>query len=91
MILNIPKAYKWDSQRGEIFQSLLNDNETKRRLEALCDQLKGKNKPGNIQDTTKAFTKILTTCADKSLTPKRKKNTQKGHSKPWYNNSYSSQ
>ena len=90
-LFNLPKAYKWDSQRGEIFQSLLNDNETKRRLEVLCDQLKEKNKPGSIQDITKAFTKILTTCADKSLTLKRKKNTQKRHSKPWYNNSCSSQ
>ena len=42
-LFNLPKAYKWDSQRGEIFQSLLNDNETKRQLEALCDQLKEKN------------------------------------------------
>ena len=30
-LFNLPKAYKWDSQRGEIFQSLLNDNETKRQ------------------------------------------------------------
>ena len=35
--------------------------------------------------------KFLTPCADKSLTLKRKKNTQKRHSKPWYNNSCSSQ
>ena len=90
-LFNLPTVYKWDSQRGEIFQSLLNDNETKRWLEVLCDQLKEKNKPGNIQDITKAFTKILTTCADKSLTLKRKKNTQKRLSKPWYNNSCSSQ
>ena len=81
-LFNLPKAYKWDSQRGEIFQSLLNDNGTKRRLEALCDHLKEKNKPGNIEDITKAFTKILTTCADKSLTLKRRKNTHKRHSKP---------
>ena len=80
-LFNLPKAYKWNSQRGEIFQSLLNDKETKRRLEVLCDRLKEKNKPGNI----------LTTCADKSLTLKRKKNTHKRHSKPWYNNSCSSQ
>ena len=58
-LFNLPKAYKWDSQRGEIFQSLLNDNETKRQLEALCDQLKEKNRPVNIQDITKAFTKFL--------------------------------
>ena len=60
-------------------------------ITALCDQLKEKNKPGNIQDITKAFKKILTTISDKSLTIKRKKNTQKRHSKPWYNNSCSSQ
>ena len=76
-LFNLPKAYEWDSQTGEIFQSLLNDNETKRWLEALCDQIKEKNKPGNIQDITKTFTKILTTIAEKSLTLKRKKNTQK--------------
>ena len=58
-LFNLCKAYKWDSQRGEIFQSLLNDNETKRQLEALCDQLKEKNRPVNIQDITKAFTKFL--------------------------------
>ena len=54
-MFNLPtKAYKWDSQRGEIFQSLLNDNETKRQLEVLCDQLKEKT---NL-DTFKTLQKL---------------------------------
>ena len=72
-LFNLPKSYKWDNNRKEVFQSLLSG--TKKQLESLCDQLKSGNKSENIQEITKSFTKILTDCADKSLKLKGKKNT----------------